>query len=65
MTRKAQFSASENQLLAAIAKKTLYMDTLETRNSDSLDFSEVSVWGVREALELAYQAGIEAANAKA
>lgn len=50
-----------NPRLAAIARNTLQMPTLETRNSDSLDFREVSVWSVREALELAYEAGAAAA----
>jgi len=33
------------------------METLETRNSDGLDFHEVSVWGVKKALEMAYELG--------
>jgi hypothetical protein len=33
------------------------MATLETHNSDSLDFREVSVWGVKVALEAAYALG--------
>jgi len=40
-------------LLAQIAKKHLLIKTLETRNSDSLDFSEVSVWSVKSALKAA------------
>lgn len=31
--------------------------TLKTQNSDSLDFHDVSVWAVRQAMELAYEAG--------
>jgi hypothetical protein len=45
----------------AIAREHLRIETLETRRSDSLDFHDVSVWGVRDALEAAYKAG---ANAK-
>jgi hypothetical protein len=30
---------------------------LESRGSDSLDFSEQAVWSIREALEYAYEAG--------
>lgn len=43
--------------LTDIAKKYLGMDTLETCNSDSLDFKEVSVWGVKDALSAAFEAG--------
>jgi len=42
--------------------------TLATRNSDRLDFHDVSVWGVQSALMAAYQAGLAAgqnATAKA
>jgi len=40
-----------------IAKDILNIDTLETRNGDSLDFHEVAVWSIKEALEEAYRAG--------
>jgi hypothetical protein len=36
--------------------------TLETRNSDHLDFHDVSVWGVKSALMAAYEAGRQAAK---
>jgi len=49
-------------LLTQIAQEHLFIDTLETRNSDSLDFHDVSVWGVKEALIAAYQAGLAAAQ---
>lgn len=42
--------------------------TLATRNSDRLDFHDISVWGVKSALMAAYQAGLAAgqsATAKA
>jgi len=48
-----------DQIFALIAQKHLNIDTLETRNSDSLDFHDVSVWGVRSALEAAFKAGVE------
>lgn len=48
--------------LAAIAQEVLQIPTLETRNSDGLDFHEVSVWGLRDALRLAYEAGAKAAQ---
>lgn len=49
-------------LLTRIAQEHLFIETLETQNSDSLDFHDVSVWGVREALIAAYQAGLAAAQ---
>lgn len=45
-----------------IARTTLYIETLETRNSDSLDFHEVAVWSVKRALQQAFDAGMEAAK---
>lgn len=41
--------------LASIARRTLQIPTLEARNSDRLDFHEVSVWGLLSALRLAYR----------
>jgi hypothetical protein len=43
--------------LELIAKKELFIETLETQNSDSLDFHEISVWGIKAALEAAFNAG--------
>jgi len=40
-----------------IAKKVLLIDSLETRNSDHLDFHDLHVSRIREALEKAYEAG--------
>ncbi|MGD9692372.1 MAG: hypothetical protein AB7G17_13125 [Phycisphaerales bacterium] len=42
--------------LLAIAER-LGFPTLETRCSDALDFREVAVWMVRDALRHAYEAG--------
>ena len=53
--------ALEN-LLQQIALDHLFIETLETRNSDRLDFHEVSVWGVKSALIAAYEAGRQAAK---
>lgn len=51
-------------ILAAIARTELGIDTLATRNSDRLDFHDVAVWSIREALSTAYDAGkIAAKNA--
>lgn len=43
--------------LEKIAEEQLFIDTLETRMSDRLDFHDVSVWGVKEALRLAFELG--------
>ena len=43
--------------LASIARKDLGIETLDTRKSDGLDFHDVSVWGIRKALEAAFEAG--------
>ena len=44
-----------DQLLTEIAKKHLSLETLETRNSDNLDFHDVAVWGIKDALQEAYE----------
>lgn len=46
-----------NTLLTAISQEELLVETLETRMSDNLDFYDVSVWGIKRALERAYEAG--------
>jgi hypothetical protein len=46
-------------LFTLIAQKHLRIDTLETRKSDSLDFHDVAVWSIRDALEAAFKAGVE------
>ncbi len=51
-----------DELLTQIALDHLFIETLATRNSDSLDFHEVSVWGVKSALMAAYEAGQQAAK---
>lgn len=43
--------------LAEIAKTHLNIDTLDRRNSDRLDFHEVAVWSLRDALAAAYELG--------
>lgn len=44
-------------LLTAIATKHLDLETLETRGSDSMDFSNHAVWNIKAALEAAFRAG--------
>jgi hypothetical protein len=58
--RASKKEPTVDELLAAIAKATLHIDTLETRKSDSLDFHDVAVWSVKAALEAAYRAGLAA-----
>ena len=53
-----------NQLLEQIAQQHLFIDTLETQSSDRLDFHDVSVWGVKSALQAAYEAGLKATQTK-
>ena len=53
---------AQEQLFQAIAQKHLFIETLEQRMSDSLDFHEVSVWGVEAALKEAFEAGKRAAR---
>ena len=48
-----------DQLLTDIAKKHLNIETLETRNSDGLDFHDVAVWCLKDALQAAYEAGLQ------
>ena len=53
---------SQNQIptiLTLIAHKHLGIETLETRNSDRLDFYDCAVWCIRDALEAAFKAGVE------
>jgi len=47
------------QLLTQIARSKLDIETLETRHSDRLDFHDVAVWRIRDALEAAFKAGVE------
>lgn len=47
--------------LTAIARRVLFVETLETRNSDRLDFHEVSAGALLTALREAWMAGYEQA----
>ncbi len=48
---------TKNELFTQIAREHLQIETLEQRNRDSLDFHDVGVVGVRDALAAAYRAG--------
>jgi hypothetical protein len=60
---KAKPDAPE-ALILEIATKHFFIETLETRNRDRLDFHDVAVWAMRAALNEAYEAG-RIAGAKA
>ena len=60
MTKRA--AQTLDQQMQQIALDHLFIETLETRNSDRMDFHEVSVWGVKSALMAAYEAGRQAAQ---
>lgn len=55
-------TAPVEQAVADIAQRLLHLDTIATRNSDALDFHELAVWSVRDALMAAYTAGAQAAG---
>jgi hypothetical protein len=57
MTKPNDTNSAPETLLAELALQHLGIETLATRNSDSLDFHEVAVWAIRDALEAAWQAG--------
>jgi len=57
---KPAAEAHRDALLLEIAERHLFVETLETRNSDRLDFHEHAVWAIRSALEAAYEAGCRA-----
>ena len=56
--------AAPDALILDIATRHFFVETLDTRNSDRLDFHDVAVWAIRAALEAAYEAG-RVAGAKA
>lgn len=46
---------------AEAARRLLHIETLDTRNADALDFHELAVWSIREALAAAFEAGAASA----
>ncbi len=50
-------TAQSDALILNIAKRQFFIETLETRERDSLDFHDVAVWAMRTALEEAFEAG--------
>jgi hypothetical protein len=49
--------ASVDGVVEDIAKKVLGVKTLRTRNSDELDFYDLAVWKIKDALVKAFEAG--------
>lgn len=47
----------KEQTVTRIAREVLDLETLDERRMDDLDFHELSVWQIRQALEQAYEAG--------
>lgn len=54
--------STQGKSVAKIAHDILGLDTLATRNVDSLDFHEHAVWRIKEALNAAYMAGFQTKN---
>jgi hypothetical protein len=52
---------ARDNALNRIARDVLDLETLETRKMDSLDFHDLAVWSIKDALERAYEAGHKAA----
>ena len=56
-------NSTRDEQLQKIALDHLFVATLETRSSDSLDFHDLSVWAIKTALQAAFEAGCNAAAA--
>lgn len=50
------------EILSNIAKKYLSIDTLDSQRSDRLDFHDLAVWSIAQALDAAFQAGLATAE---
>lgn len=57
-TRKTPMTKDE--LFTLIAQRHLNIETLGTRKSDGLDFHDVAVWCIKDALDAAFEAGPKA-----
>ena len=53
-----------DQLLTQIAQQHLGIQTLEAQNADRLDFHDVAVWSLQDALRAAYEAGAQGRETK-
>jgi len=50
----------KDELFTLIAQCHLNIETLEIRKSDGLDFHDVAVWSIKDALDAAFEAGRKA-----
>ena len=55
---------TRDDAIERIALDLLGLETFQTRKSDSLDFHDLAVWDIRDALEAAYSAGFESGRAR-
>lgn len=53
---------NEKELIAQIAKEFLSIETMEVRNRDSLDFHDVHVGCLADALHAAFKVGFKAGH---
>jgi hypothetical protein len=54
--------AAPEALMLDIARRHFFVETLDTRNCDGLDFHDVAIWSIRAALIEAFAAGLAAAR---
>jgi hypothetical protein len=54
---------TKQEIIEQIAEKHLFIETLEARGRDMLDFYDCNVLSIKAALEAAYEAGKGATNA--
>jgi len=52
---------AREKAIERIAREAFGLETLETRRMDDLDFHDLAVWTIKDALERAYEAGRKAA----
>ena len=57
-------SEAKTEAIKKIANHYLAIETLETRNSDELDFHDLLIGNIKKALEEAYDAGRQAGEGK-
>jgi hypothetical protein len=61
-TEKKPGTGKQDAAIRKIACDVLGIETLDTRKSDRLDFHDLAVWQIRQALDAAYEAGRKAAR---
>lgn len=59
MAKKKSTDPKRDAEVERIAKEILWVETLDVRNNDRLDFHELSVGSLRAALNAAYEAGFK------